>query len=63
VDDQVKEIISRLQSRGVEIITNPRPAPWRPGTTIAEFATVKEIAWSSAAGAHAQEVNAHEKPF
>ena len=37
VDDQVEEIASRLQSRGVEIITSPRPAPWQLGVTIAEF--------------------------
>ena len=37
VDDQVEEIASRLQSRGVEIITSPQPAPWQPQVTIAEF--------------------------
>ena len=37
VDDQVDKIASHLQSKGVEIITSPRPAPWRPEATIAEF--------------------------
>jgi predicted enzyme related to lactoylglutathione lyase len=37
VDDHVEEIVSRLQSREVEILTSPHPAPWRPGVTIADF--------------------------
>jgi predicted enzyme related to lactoylglutathione lyase len=37
VDDRMEEIVSRLQSKKVEILTSPRPAPWRPETRIAEF--------------------------
>jgi len=37
VDDRVEEIASRLQSRGMEIITRPGPAPWQAEVTIAEF--------------------------
>jgi predicted enzyme related to lactoylglutathione lyase len=37
VADHVEDITSRLRLKGVEIITNPQPAPWRPGLTIAEF--------------------------
>jgi predicted enzyme related to lactoylglutathione lyase len=37
VDDHVEGIIARLRSKRVEIITDPQPAPWRPGLTIAEF--------------------------
>jgi predicted enzyme related to lactoylglutathione lyase len=37
VDNDVEATIERLKSRGVEIITEPRPAPWRPGCMIAEF--------------------------
>lgn len=37
VDDQVEEIVLRLQSKGVEILTAPQRAPWRPNATIAEF--------------------------
>lgn len=37
VDDQVEKITSHLRSRGVEILTSPRPAPWRAEATIAEF--------------------------
>lgn len=37
VADHVEDIISRLRLKGVEIITNPQPAPWQPGVTIAEF--------------------------
>lgn len=37
VDEQAEDIVARLRSRGVEIITNPQPAHWRPGVMIAEF--------------------------
>ena len=37
VDDDVEATVQRLKSQGVEIITEPRPAPWRPDRTIAEF--------------------------
>ena len=37
VDERVEDIISRLRSSEVKIITEPKPAPWRSGTTIAEF--------------------------
>jgi predicted enzyme related to lactoylglutathione lyase len=36
-DDDVDVTIARLKSHGVEIITEPRQAPWQPGRTIAEF--------------------------
>ena len=37
VDNDIEVTVQRLKSLGVEIITAPRPAPWRPGRTIAEF--------------------------
>jgi predicted enzyme related to lactoylglutathione lyase len=37
VDNDIEVTIERLKSRGVEIVTEPRPAPWQPGRTIAEF--------------------------
>jgi predicted enzyme related to lactoylglutathione lyase len=37
VDNDVDGTVERLKSRGVEIMTEPRPAPWLPGRTIAEF--------------------------
>lgn len=37
VDNDTEVTIQRLESRAVEIITKPRPAPWQPGHTIAEF--------------------------
>ena len=37
VDNDVDGTVERLKSRGVEIMTEPRPAPWQPGRTIAEF--------------------------
>jgi predicted enzyme related to lactoylglutathione lyase len=37
VVDRLEDVISRLRSTGVEITSDPQPAPWRPGTTIAEF--------------------------
>jgi len=37
VADHLEELIARMRSVGVEITTGPQPAPWRPGTMIAEF--------------------------
>jgi predicted enzyme related to lactoylglutathione lyase len=37
VDNDIEVTVEKLKSRGVEIITEPRPAPWQPGRTIAEF--------------------------
>lgn len=37
VDPDVAAIVDRLRSAGVAILTEPRPAPWIPGQTIAEF--------------------------
>ena len=37
VDSDIEVTVQRLKSQGVEIITEPRPAPWQPGRTIAEF--------------------------
>lgn len=37
VDDDVEATVTALKSRGVEIITEPREAPWQPGRTVAEF--------------------------
>jgi predicted enzyme related to lactoylglutathione lyase len=37
VDDDVEATVERLRSRGVEILSEPRPAPWQPGRTVAEF--------------------------
>ena len=37
VDNDIEVTVERRKSRGVEIITEPRPAPWQPGRTIAEF--------------------------
>lgn len=37
VDNDIEATVERLKSRGVEIITEPRPAPWQKGRTIAEF--------------------------
>jgi predicted enzyme related to lactoylglutathione lyase len=37
VDPRVEEIVSRLRSEGVEIVTDPQPAPWGTDATIAEF--------------------------
>lgn len=36
VDGDVEATVQRLGSRGVEIMTKPREAPWQPGRTIAE---------------------------
>ncbi|MGH9398540.1 MAG: VOC family protein [Terriglobia bacterium] len=36
VEDRVEEIILRLRSGGVKT-GDPKPAPWQPGVTIAEF--------------------------
>lgn len=37
VVDQVEALVSRLRSAGVEITSDPQPAPWRPETMVAEF--------------------------
>lgn len=37
IDDAVEDIIRRLKETGVEIITEPRKAPWNPSQTFAEF--------------------------
>ena len=37
IDDDLDLTVQRLKSRGVRIITEPRPAPWGPGRMIAEF--------------------------
>ena len=37
VDNDLEVTVRRLKSRGVEIITEPRRAPWQPGRTVAEF--------------------------
>jgi len=37
IDNHLDATVQRLKSRGVEIITEPGPAPWQPGRTVAEF--------------------------
>jgi predicted enzyme related to lactoylglutathione lyase len=37
VDSDIEVTVQKLKSSGVEIITEPHPAPWQPGRTIAEF--------------------------
>ena len=37
VDDDVAATVDALREKGVEIITEPGPAPYDPGRTIAEF--------------------------
>jgi predicted enzyme related to lactoylglutathione lyase len=37
VDPDVAGVVDRLRSAGVSILTEPKPAPWIPGQTIAEF--------------------------
>ena len=37
VDDDVEATVKVLNSKGVEIITEPQEAPWQPGRTVAEF--------------------------
>ena len=37
VDNEIEVTVQRLKSRGAEIVAEPRPAPWQPGRTIAEF--------------------------
>ena len=37
VDDDVPATVDALREKGVEIITEPGPAPYDPGRTIAEF--------------------------
>jgi predicted enzyme related to lactoylglutathione lyase len=36
VDDKVEDVVSRLKASGVKA-NDPKPAPWQPGVTIAEF--------------------------
>lgn len=36
VDDKVGDVVSRLKASGVKA-NDPKPAPWQPGVTIAEF--------------------------
>ena len=37
VDDDVEGVVAALQSKGVEIITQPQAAPWQPTRRIGEF--------------------------
>lgn len=37
LDGDIEATVRKLKSRGVEIITEPGPAPWQPGRMIAEF--------------------------
>ena len=37
VVEDVEAIMATLQSKGVEIITQPQAAPWQPDRTIGEF--------------------------
>ena len=37
VVEKVEAMIAALQSKGVEIVTQPQPAPWQPNRTIGEF--------------------------
>lgn len=37
IDDDVPATVDALREKGVEIITEPGPAPYDPGRTIAEF--------------------------
>lgn len=37
VDPDVASVVERLRSAGVAILTEPKPAEWAPGQTIAEF--------------------------
>ncbi|GAA1464394.1 glyoxalase superfamily protein [Nocardiopsis exhalans] len=37
VEDDVRSTVEALRARGVEIITEPGEAPYRPGVTVAEF--------------------------
>lgn len=37
VDPEVVALTDRLRQQGVEIITEPREAPWQPGRVVAEF--------------------------
>jgi predicted enzyme related to lactoylglutathione lyase len=45
VDNDVDVTVQRLKSQGVEIITDPRAAPWQPGRMIAESRDSEAIAW------------------
>jgi predicted enzyme related to lactoylglutathione lyase len=37
VDGAVEATVAKLRSRGVEIVSGPAAAPWRPDRTVAEF--------------------------
>ena len=37
IDRQVEALAKRLKLAGVEILTEPQPAPYLPGRTVAEF--------------------------
>jgi predicted enzyme related to lactoylglutathione lyase len=37
VDPDVKGTISRLRSKGIEVVTEPHEPSWQPGRTVAEF--------------------------
>ncbi|GAA0981230.1 MULTISPECIES: VOC family protein [Nocardiopsidaceae] len=37
VDDDVAGTVAALRAEGVEIVTEPQEAPYRPGLTVAEF--------------------------
>lgn len=37
IDEKLVATIEAMRVKGVEIITEPREAPWAPGRTIAEF--------------------------
>lgn len=37
VDDDVEGIVKSLKSKGAEIVSEPQPAPYDPGRTVAEF--------------------------
>jgi predicted enzyme related to lactoylglutathione lyase len=37
VDDRLPQTVEALRARGVEIITEPGPAPYNPDRTVAEF--------------------------
>jgi predicted enzyme related to lactoylglutathione lyase len=37
IDSDIDLTIASLRSQGVEIITDPKEAPWEPGRRFAEF--------------------------
>lgn len=37
VDDDVEGIVKTLKSKGAQIVSEPQPAPYDPGRTVAEF--------------------------